>query len=64
VGEAVTPTSGRTGPGIHDHATLRQRGLLILAGLDDRELPRALSSMPTHRSTHPNQDAVRSPPTK
>ncbi len=46
VREAVTPASGGTGPGNHDHATLRQRGLLLLAGLDNRELPRALLPRP------------------
>src|SRR5690606_30711209 len=39
VGETVTPRSGQTGPGTRDHATLRQQGLLLLAGLDIRELP-------------------------
>jgi hypothetical protein len=62
VGEAVTPTSGPTGLGNRDHATLRQQGLLLLAGLDIRELPRGPSSMPAHRTTHPNQAPVRTPP--
>jgi hypothetical protein len=39
VGKTVTPRSGRTGPANHDHARLRQQGLLLLAGLDNRELP-------------------------
>jgi hypothetical protein len=63
VGEAVTRRSGRTGPGNRDHATLQQRGLLILAGLDNRELPRGPSSMPGYQPTHPIQGAVRTEPT-
>ncbi len=62
VGEAVTPTGGRTGLRDHDHATPRQQGLLILAGLDIRELPRGPSTMHPHRTTHSNQDPVRSRP--
>ncbi|MFC9932182.1 class I SAM-dependent methyltransferase [Streptomyces sp. NPDC127190] len=63
VGETVTPRSGPTGPGNHDHATLRQQGLLLLAGLDIRELPRGPSSMRPHRQTHPGQAPVRTRPT-
>jgi hypothetical protein len=61
--EAVTPRSGWTGPGSADHATLRQQGFLLLAGLDNRELPKGPSSMPADRPTHPYQHAVRTPPT-
>lgn len=64
VGDTVTPRSGRTGPGTHDHATLRQQGLLLLAGLDNRELPRGPSSMPARRPTHPIQHPVRTRPSR
>jgi hypothetical protein len=60
--KTVTPRSGQTGLGNRDHATLRQQGLLLLAGLDIRELPRGPSFMPPHRPTHPIQDSVRSGP--
>lgn len=43
MGEAVTPGSGRTGPGGYHHVTLRYQGLLSLAELDNRELPRGPS---------------------
>lgn len=62
MGETVTPRSGRTGPGNHDHATLRQQGLFLLAGLDNRELPRGPSSVPHQPTSHPLQDPVRTRP--
>lgn len=62
MGETVTPRSGRTGPGDRDHATLRQQGLLLLAGLDIRELPRGPSLIPRHLQSHPIQGPVRGRP--